>query len=207
MMVVLASSSSVLISKQSSEEKMSPTARGQTKASSMVTIHSHITERVLGLYLLFWRFHKCAGLDNKFYCHSASGIQRSSVALLSGRQKEYTLISNTCEVHNTLGADWLWHLWKPSHLVENRPNLRSTSSNAKGFLHWPSLCVTSLYMELPSKTIWWWVRLGQESSRHGYRVQVCHSGWCDLAWTCWPLWPSDPSCSDLWHMTKSKKKK
>lgn len=142
MMVVLASSSSVLISKQSFAERMSPTARGQTKVSSMVTIHSHLTEMVLCLYLLFWRFHKCAGLDNKFYCHSANGIQRASVAFLSGRQKEYTLISNTCEGHNTLGADWLWHLWKPSHLVENRPNLRSTSSNAKGFLHWPSLAIT-----------------------------------------------------------------
>lgn len=37
------------------------------------------------------------------------------------------------------GADWLWHLWKPSHLVENRANVRSRSGNAKWFLHLLSL--------------------------------------------------------------------
>lgn len=155
MMGVLASSSSVLISKQSSAERMSPTARGQTKVSSMVTTHSHIL-RWFCVYtcysgaftgVLVWTINSVVTLPMEYKepaWHSSLGDKRNIPWSLT--QVRCTVPweltgSGTSENHLTL--------WKIGLASGARPAMPRDSSTGH---HWPSL-----YMELPSKTIWRWV--------------------------------------------------
>ena len=117
----------------------------------------------------------------------------------------------------------MWGVWDCGELTgsgtfENHLTLWETGLTSGAGLEMPSdsstcrHCTTSLYVELPSKAIWRWVRLGQESSSLGYRVQACHSVmWpCLNSLTSLTVWPqflgsiaeccvqSFQSCLSLW---------
>ena len=120
---------------------------------------------------------KSAGLSNKFYGHSTTGIQRASTAFLLGRGKEFTFISNThVRCTRMMGTDWLSAPLEAISLTMWNIGLTSAARSA---MPWDSsLCHHSASQ--PSKAIWWWVRLVPSSSRQEYRVQACRSELCDL---------------------------